>query len=157
MTLTYSSLGICLIFPVIAAYSSPIVHFFECSGLCKTSMGMGSHFQTWHHRPILVWRWKWATSNNEQGALCGRTEEVLGIIGTTQMNGSRSTVVPARRGHPSHIKCLHSLAYRAIWWHTDQQEVWCWVGRAFTRLDPRQIFICGGISRTMCMRTILKQ
>ena len=39
-------------------------------------------------------------SNLKHGALCGSTEDVLGIIGTTQRNGSRSTVVPARRGHP---------------------------------------------------------
>ena len=143
MTLTHSSLGI-------AAFSSPIVHFLKCNGLCKTSVGMGSHFQTWHHRSILVGGWKWATSNSEHEALCGNTEEVLGIIGKTQRNGSRSTVVPARRSHPPHIKCLPSLTYKAIWWQTDQQEVWCWVGSAFTRPEPPR-FLSVGVSQRQCV------
>ena len=70
----------------------------------------GSHFETWHHRTILVWGWKWASSNGEHGALCGSTDEVLGIIGMTQRYRSRWTMVPARWGHPLHIKWLPSLA-----------------------------------------------
>ena len=68
------------------AYSSTAGCLTEAVTFKKVH-SMDSHFQTWHHRPILVWGWKWTTSNDEHGALCGSTEEVLGIIVTTQRNG----------------------------------------------------------------------
>jgi len=63
----------------------------------------------------------------------------------------------SRTGRSSHIKSHPWLAERAILEEADQQEVCHRVGTLFTRLNPLQIFICGGIWRTMCIKIILKQ
>ena len=59
--------------------------------------------------------WDTPTDENLGGsslvnALCGSTDEILGIIGTTQRYRSRWTVVPARWGPLPHNKWLPSLA-----------------------------------------------